>query len=121
MASYWIVVPRGNEELYDLLSMAFKGRTGFSVIVDRRAAHDAPSGAERRARGDALGPDEIVVAEQAERTDKSGVFDERSAHAQMAPRRPVVRRVPRKPGIPARRPRAAEPIAFSDRQRLLIL
>ncbi len=36
MTNYWIVVPRGNTELFDLLSVAFRGHTGFYVVVDRR-------------------------------------------------------------------------------------
>jgi hypothetical protein len=67
MASYWIVVPRGNTELFDLLSIAFRGRSGFTVIVDRRTIDDAPNGAERRGYRTELGPDEIIVAEQAAR------------------------------------------------------
>ena len=64
MASYWIVVPRGNSELFDLLSVAFRGRSGFTVIVDRRSGADAPHGGERRGLRAEIGPDEIVVAEQ---------------------------------------------------------
>jgi len=67
MASYWIVVPRGNSELFDLLSIAFRGRSGFTVIVDRRSGDDAPHGAERRGHRAEIGPDEIIVAEQAMR------------------------------------------------------
>ena len=67
MASYWIVVPRGNSELFDLLSIAFRGRSGFTVIVDRRSGDDAPHGTERRGPRADIGPDEIVVAEQAVR------------------------------------------------------
>ena len=66
MASYWIVVPRGNDELFELLTVAFKGRTGFTVIMDRRAADNRPP-EDRRSKGIELGPDEIIVAECAER------------------------------------------------------
>lgn len=66
MASYWIVVPRGNGELFELLSAAFRGRTGFRVIEDRRTADAVPPGGDRRANPAPLGPDEIVVAERAE-------------------------------------------------------
>jgi len=82
MANYWIVVPRGNSELFDLLSVAFRGHTGFNVVVDRRRADSPPAlseskGALNESKGDAepsggrvpLGPDEIVVAERAERAD----------------------------------------------------
>ena len=76
MASYWIVVPRGNSELFDLLSIAFRGRSGFTVIVDRRSGDDAPHGAERRGHRADIGPDEIVVAEQAVRIgQQSGPSD----------------------------------------------
>jgi hypothetical protein len=67
MASYWIVVPRGNTELFDLLSVAFQGRTDFSVIEDRRSGGARPADTERRSAGSSLGPDEIIIAEQAER------------------------------------------------------
>jgi hypothetical protein len=71
MASYWIVVPRGNEELFRLLSAAFRGRTGFSVIEDRRTADTLPLSGERRGSGAPLGPDEIVVAERADKTART--------------------------------------------------
>jgi hypothetical protein len=95
MASYWIVVPRGNAELFDLLSIAFQGRSGFTVIVDRRADDSAPiavEGAERRGQRAELGPDEIVVAERAEQAARA----ERPSAARRAHRGvPVVRSGPR--------------------------
>lgn len=63
MASYWIVVTRGNAELYDLLSVAFRGRSDFSVIMDRRGAGRAAA-SDKRGRGPTPGPDEFIVAEQ---------------------------------------------------------
>lgn len=75
MANYLIVVPRGNTELFDLLSIAFSGDDGFQVVLDRRG-HDGASASEHSHRPDAderrtpdvvPGPDEIVVAESAER------------------------------------------------------
>jgi hypothetical protein len=72
MASYWIVVPRGNTELFDLLSVAFQGRTDFSVIEDRRSGVARVADAERRVAGATLGPDEIIIAEQAERRTVAG-------------------------------------------------
>ena len=88
MASYWIVVPRGNAELFDLLSIAFRGRSGFTVIVDRRSGDDAPHGAERRCHRADIGPDEIVVAEQAARIgQQSGSGD--AARRIAARRRPL--------------------------------
>jgi hypothetical protein len=85
MASYWIVVPRGNAELFDLLSTAFRGRTGFSVIEDRRRADGDPAEGGRRSSSLPLGPDEIVVAERTERAvTMSGERPSRS--------RPVLRR-----------------------------
>jgi hypothetical protein len=68
MASYWIVVPRGNAELFDLLSMAFRGRSGFHVIVNRRATDAPTDGSDRRTRSADPGPDEIIVAECADRS-----------------------------------------------------
>lgn len=114
MASYWIVVPRGNEELFDLLSMAFQGRSGFTVIVDRRADDHAAArveGAERRGQRAELGPDEIVVAERAEQAARA----DRSASSARPHRSvPVIRsqprgRVRRHAGDPARGPHAARP------------
>ena len=64
MASYWIVVTRGNAELYDLLSVAFRGRSDFSVIMDRRGAGRAASASDKRGRGPTPGPDEFIVAER---------------------------------------------------------
>jgi hypothetical protein len=112
MASYWIVVPRGNAELFDLLSIAFRGRPGFAVIVDRRAMDCSAGrgdGAERRSVRAELGPDEIVVAEQAARTDHTSAMSQRPHR-----RIPVVRsasrgRVRRRTGEPARGSYAARP------------
>ena len=104
MTSYWIVVPRGNSELYDLLSIAFRGRSGFTVIVDRRvidrSSHRA-SDPERRAARAELGPDEFIVAEQAVRSDRTSTASHRPGR-----RIPVIRstRGPlrRRNGNPAR-------------------
>lgn len=79
MASYWIVVPRGNPELLELLSVAFEGRAGFSVVVDRRTARTP------------LSHDEFIVAEQAERPA------EERAHRHIGHRVPVRRRRARRP------------------------
>jgi len=113
MASYWIVVPRGNPELYELLSVAFRGRAGFSVIVDRRgtapdgvdAAAQADPDSERRAAAAALANDEFIIAEQAERAA------EEREHRHTGPRIPVRRRRARRSGYrienSPRQPRAA--------------
>jgi hypothetical protein len=68
MANYLIVVPRGNLELFDLLSVAFRGHTGFNVVVDRRGAEPSVAESERRTSRATPGPDEIVVAERSDRT-----------------------------------------------------
>jgi hypothetical protein len=111
MASYWIVVPRGNSELYDLLSIAFRGRSGFTVIVDRRAGDHAPDradGADRRTARADLGPDEFIVAEQAVRSDRPSASSHRPGR-----RIPVIRstrgRIRRQNGEPARGSYAARP------------
>jgi hypothetical protein len=93
MASYWIVVPRGNAELFDLLSIAFDGRSDFTVIVDRRADDSAASGerAERRGQRAELGPDEIVVAERAEQAARA----DRSPSHRRQRTVPVIRSRPR--------------------------
>ena len=73
MANYLIVVPRGNTELFDLLSIAFSGDDGFQVVLDRRGHDGMPArgnARERRTPDVVPGPDEIVVAESAERADR---------------------------------------------------
>jgi hypothetical protein len=92
MASYWIVVPRGNEELFELLSIAFRGRSDFSVIVDRRGAGSHAEGAARPARDAELGPDDFIVAEQ---SDKSGRPVDRAPAPRSRPRA-VLRRPARR-------------------------
>jgi hypothetical protein len=64
MASYYIVVPRGNPELFSLLSAAFRGQSAFSVIQDRRTSESPEGKGERRGGDVALGPDEFIVAER---------------------------------------------------------
>jgi hypothetical protein len=94
MASYWIVVPLGNMELFELLSVAFRGRTGFNVIVDRRSVRAPTAEGDRRTTGLHPGPDEIVIAEQTEQVDRSelpmaGVRQQarrRTYHRQSGPR-----------------------------------
>ena len=70
MANYLIVVPRGNPELFDLLSVAFRGNTGFNVVFDRRGSESILGESERRTTRVTPGPDEIVVAERSERADR---------------------------------------------------
>ncbi|MET0165582.1 MAG: hypothetical protein ABW318_11350 [Vicinamibacterales bacterium] len=70
MANYLIVVPRGNTELFDLLSAAFRGHTGFNVVIDRRGSESLLADAERRTSRVAPGPDEIVIAERSDRADR---------------------------------------------------
>ena len=100
MANYLIVVPRGNSELFDLLSVAFRGHTGFNVVVDRRqpgsgAVEDPPTGdVEAAASRKPLGPDEIVVAERAERADRLASGNETSPSYRHVP---VRRRRTRRP------------------------
>ena len=110
MANYLIVVPRGNTELLDLVSVAFRGRTGFNVVIDRRgtdldevlspskdeASSPSKVAAERSGARMPLGPDDIVVAERAERTDRPVSGSEPSRSLQRIP----VRR--RRAGRPAR-------------------
>jgi hypothetical protein len=93
MASYWIVVPRDNPELFELLSVAFRGRAGFNVIVDRRSAGSRSAEGERRASPGPLGHDEFIIAEQADRTTEEG------EHRHTGPRVPVRRRRPRRSGF----------------------
>jgi hypothetical protein len=98
MASYWIVVPRGNPELYDLLSVAFEGQAGFSVILDRRHGYDAASD-DRRALRVPLDHDEFVVAEQAERSPDAERSVEERMHRYTGHRLPVRRRRHRRPVV----------------------
>jgi hypothetical protein len=64
MATYWIVVRRENEELFDTLSVAFRGRTGFRVIVDRRSRETMRRARDRRGPQTLWGDDEFIVAER---------------------------------------------------------
>ena len=68
MASYWIVVRRDNIELLEILSVAFRGRTGFDVVADRRTnpSRRRRGPAERRGPQMLFGPDEFIVAERVE-------------------------------------------------------
>ena len=82
MANYLIVVPRGNTELFDLLSAAFRGDAGFRVVVDRRELANTTDASfseslhelERRTPHVTPGPDEIVVAESFEQSDRAAHF-----------------------------------------------
>jgi hypothetical protein len=115
MANYLIVVPRGNTELLELMSVAFRGHTSFNVVIDRRgSASDqvvSPSNveAERRAGRLPLGPDEIVVAERAERADRPVSGDQSSRAFQTIPvrRRRARRPLPGTGGSPQRADGAA--------------
>ena len=117
MANYLIVVPRGNSELYDLLSVAFRGHTGFNVVVDRRqpgsgAVEDPPTGdVEAAASRRPLGHDEIVVAERSERADRLASGNEISLSYRHVPvRRRRARRPSSQPGS-GRRNSAGRPAA----------
>jgi hypothetical protein len=66
MASYWIVVRRENRELLETLSIAFRGRTGFDVVADRRLTRTPRRRGPMERRGPQLpwGADEFIVAER---------------------------------------------------------
>ena len=106
------MVSRGNPELFELLSVAFRGRTGFNVIFDRRGTPDGlaaaveAAAAERRATPTDPGPDEFIIAEQADR----GATEREHRHT--GPRVPVRRRRTRRAEY---RPqaRAARPLPAS--------
>jgi hypothetical protein len=68
MASYWIVVRRENTELLDVLSVAFRGRTGFDVVADRRLIREKRRRGMSERRGPPVpwGADEFIVAERIE-------------------------------------------------------
>ena len=66
MSNYWIVVRRENEDLYDTLAVAFRGRTGFRVIVDRRGRDTRRRPRDRRSPQTLWGADEFMVAERVE-------------------------------------------------------
>jgi hypothetical protein len=117
MASYWIVVSRGNPELFELLSVAFRGRTGFNVIVDRRGTGAGAPAGERRLKPSDLGPDEFIVAERAEQSDQAESGDhgaEEREHRHTGSRVPVRRRRLR-PSEHRPKARAARPLMAYDR------
>ena len=66
MSTYWIVVQRENEDLFDTLSVAFRGRTGFRVIVDRRGREARRRARDRRGPAMMWGADDFIVAERVE-------------------------------------------------------
>jgi hypothetical protein len=68
MASYWIIVRRENPDLLDTLSVAFRGKTGFCVVADRRRERPRRrrGPGERRGTPPRWGPDEVIVAERIE-------------------------------------------------------
>lgn len=68
MATYWIVVRRGNPELHEALRVAFRATPGFTVLLDRRRADERLRRAtnERREAPIAWGSDEFIVAERLE-------------------------------------------------------
>jgi len=70
MSNYLIVVPRGNPELFELLSVAFRGHTSFNVVIERRGLESPQAEAERRTTRVTPGPDEIVIAERSDRADR---------------------------------------------------
>ena len=117
MTSYWIVVSRGNAELFELLSVAFEGRAEFTVIVDRRADDSTAFGtdaAERRGQRADLGPDEIIVAEQSARAERSSSPGQRPQRSVPVIRSRPHRRVRRRAGDP-RGHHAAHPSASLTR------
>ena len=96
MTNYWIVVARGNTELFELLSVAFRGHAGLQVVVDRRGSGSGGSDTERRVGRLPLGPDEIIVAEQKERADHLAMGGETTRSFRRVPvRRRRVRRAQR--------------------------
>ena len=68
MRSFCIVVQRGHEDLYAALRQAFRSRTGFYVVLDRRkTSRRSPSRArqslERRMATDEWGGAHFLIAE----------------------------------------------------------
>jgi hypothetical protein len=62
---YWIVVRRGKEEIKEVLEIAFRGKTAFSVIEDRRVTpRRVPAARERREAGEILKMQDFIVAER---------------------------------------------------------
>jgi hypothetical protein len=108
MSNYWIVVPRGNRDLLALVSVAFRGHTGFSVVIDRRGAGSSlaePDGGSGRLP---LGPDEIVVAERFDGTDQARAASNRDDALRSFSQVPVRRRA-RRPAASSERAGAPRP------------
>jgi hypothetical protein len=109
MSNYWIVVPRGNRDLLALVSVAFRGHTGFSVVIDRRGADPSIAQRDGVAGRMPLGPDEIVVAERSDGADQARAASNGDDALRSFSQVPVRRRRARRPAVSSERPGALRP------------
>jgi hypothetical protein len=63
MPDVFVVVRRTNSKLLEILSSAFRHRTGYAVLADRRLQGDGRAASERRAAGDLWNGHDFFVAE----------------------------------------------------------
>jgi hypothetical protein len=63
MPEFLVVVRRTNSKLLEILSSAFKHRTGYAVVADRRLDSPGRAVSERRAAGDLWNGHDFFVAE----------------------------------------------------------
>ena len=64
MPDYWVVVRRGDQELFDLLSAAFRGLGAYTIVADRRAAKRTRRSRDRRVNKDTWKDHKFFVAER---------------------------------------------------------
>ena len=63
MPEFLVVVRRTNSKLLEILSSAFRHRTGYAVVADRRLDSAGRAASERRAAGDLWNGHDFFVAE----------------------------------------------------------
>jgi hypothetical protein len=64
MPEYWVIVRRNQSELLALLTAAFRGRRGFTVIGDRREPSTKARHRDRRLKPNEWNNDDFFVAER---------------------------------------------------------
>jgi hypothetical protein len=63
MAEFFVIVRKTNTKLLEILSSAFRHRTGYAVVADRRTDSAERGARERRAPGDPWNGHDFFVAD----------------------------------------------------------